>query len=150
MADPAEIERRLASLRETYGEFPVESGTYEHPPERFERVLANHERGSPGAARVWVEREGETLLVRTRDRPDAWGVPGGLVEPGEGSDEAGEREIREETGVECEVVDVAYAHVAEYVGGELTVEGGEILEARWWGKVPENSYPPASRLQDRL
>jgi ADP-ribose pyrophosphatase YjhB (NUDIX family) len=167
MADPDDIERLLGYLRDTYGEFPVESGTYQHSEEGFERVLANHERGVPGAARVWVEREGETLLVRTHGGPDGWGVPGGFIEPDEHSDRAGEREVHEETGIECEVFDVAYVHIAEnrledgdcepieelgvaflarYTGGSLDRQAEEIEAVRWWSEVPENAYPPASRL----
>jgi len=167
MADPEDIDRRLGSLRDTYGEFPVESGTYHHPEGAFERVRENHERGVPGASRVWVEREGETLLVRTRGGLDGWGVPGGIIEPGERSDRAGERELREETGIECEVFDVAYVHIAEnrpedgdcesieelgvaflarYTGGNLDVQEAEIEAARWWSELPEDAYPPASRL----
>jgi ADP-ribose pyrophosphatase YjhB (NUDIX family) len=167
MADESDIERRLDSLRDAYGEFPVESGTYHHDEESFERVRATHERGVPGASRVWVEREGEALLVRTHGGPDGWGVPGGFIEPDERSDRAGEREVREETGIECEVFDVAYVHIAEnrleggdtepieelgvaflarYTDGTLDRQEAEIEAVRWWSQVPEDAYPPASRL----
>lgn len=167
MAGPADIERRLDYLRDSYGEFPVESGTYTHDSGAFERIQTNHERGVPGATRVWVERGDETLLVRTHYRPDAWGVAGGLIEPDERSDEAGTREIREETSIECEILDVAYAHIAEnriedggqepieelavafvaqYTGGELDIQSAEIHEAKWWREIPANAYPPASRI----
>lgn len=167
MAERSEIDRRLDRLEERYGEFPVESGTYHHSEAAFERVRELHERGVPGAARVWVERENETLLVRTTGIPDAWGVPGGFIEPDEHSDRAGEREVREETGIECAVFDVAYAHIAEnrlenddrepieelgvaflarYAGGDLDRQEDEIEEVNWWAEVPENAYPPASRL----
>jgi ADP-ribose pyrophosphatase YjhB (NUDIX family) len=168
MAEPDDIEARLAALRETYGEFPVESGTYYHSTTEFERVQDNHERGRPGASRVWVERDGETLLVRTRGGLDGWGVAGGFIEPDERSDEAGVREIREETGIDCEIIDVAYVHIAEnrldgdhetdpieelavafiaeYVSGELAIQDEEIVEAEWWDEIPDESYPPASRI----
>lgn len=171
MADPADIEARIAYLEEAYGDVPVESGTYYHDESAFDRVRDNHERGRPGGARVWVERDGEALLVRTHGGLDGWGVAGGLIEPDERSDDAGEREILEETGIECEITDVAYAHIAKnrreserdaaepdtieelavafvatYAGGELDTQDKEIREARWWGHVPANSYPPASRI----
>lgn len=167
MAHQDDIERRIAYLRDTYGEFPVESGTYHHSPEEFERIQELHERGVPGASRVWVERDGKALLVRTHYRPDEWGVAGGLIEPDERSDDGGEREIREETGIECDVVDVAYVHIAEnrvtdgsrepikglavaciasYAGGKLDVQAEEIRDAKWWSEIPENAYPPASRI----
>lgn len=172
MAGTSNIESRLEYLREKYGPFPVESGTYHHSEAEFERIRENHERGRPGASRVWVEREGETLLVRTRGGLDGWGVAGGLIEPDEQSDAAGVREIREETGIECAIIDVAYAHIAEnrleegeidpieglavafiaeYVAGELDTQDEEIKDAQWWDEIPEESYPPASRIApDRL
>lgn len=56
MANLADIERRLDYLPDTYGEFPLVSGSHHHSSAEFERVLANHERGVPGGPRVWVER----------------------------------------------------------------------------------------------
>ncbi|MFC7073340.1 NUDIX domain-containing protein [Halovenus rubra] len=167
MADSDDIEQRLDYLRSTYGEFPVESDTYYHADKDFERVLRNHKRGVPGASRVWVERKDETLLVRTHGGPDGWGVPGGFIEPTERSDHAGEREVHEETGIDCEVFDVAYVHIAENrledgdckpieelgvaflasaVGGKVDPQEDEIAAAKWWSALPDSSYPPASRL----
>ncbi|WP_146589996.1 NUDIX hydrolase [Puniceibacterium confluentis] len=53
------------------------------------------------AAIAVVLRGHEVLLVRRRNPPDAglWGYPGGRVEPGESSEQAALRELREETGV---------------------------------------------------
>jgi len=55
--------------------------------------------------------DGNLLLVE-RSRPPAvggWAVPGGRVEPGETLSEAVRREVREETGLEVEVGDVAWS-----------------------------------------
>ncbi|SLN74387.1 ADP-ribose pyrophosphatase [Roseivivax jejudonensis] len=53
------------------------------------------------AALAVVIRDGATLLVRRRNRPDAglWGFPGGKLELGEDPQAAAIRELREETGL---------------------------------------------------
>lgn len=177
MADPGDVDARIHRLREAYGQFPVETETYDHPTDEYARARDLHERGIPGGARVWVEREvgprdRQTLLVRTAYRPDAWGVAGGLIEPDERADRAGEREVREETNVTCEVVDVAYVHratrrhasgdrpsfeelgvafVAEYDGGTPWAQDGEIRAVAWFDELPDAVYDPAARIgADRL
>lgn len=173
MTDDA-IQARIDRLRDRYGGFPVETAEYDLDDRAYERARDLDERGIDGAARVWVERcdPTETLLVREQSRPDAWGVPGGLIDPGEDADDAGEREVREETDVECSVVDVAYVHravrtheaggkpaieevavafVAEYVGGAPDPQPSEIAEVQWWETLPGNAVSPATRIaEDRL
>ncbi|MDP0927817.1 NUDIX hydrolase [Paracoccus onubensis] len=53
------------------------------------------------AALAVTIRDGEVLLVRRRNPPDAglWGFPGGHVELGETALQAAARELAEETGV---------------------------------------------------
>jgi ADP-ribose pyrophosphatase len=110
----------------------------------------------PGNPRVAVGavvfKDGCVLLVR-RGQPPAenlWAIPGGSVEIGEPLQEAAEREIREETGVQIraakpiytfDVIDrdvdgkVRFHYVivdlsADYVMGEPT-PGDDAIEARW-------------------
>lgn len=121
---------------------------------------------------MWVERDDAVLLVRERSRPDTWGIPGGLIEPGERVEATGRREVREETGVECLIRDVAFASrevyrpatgegptvrdlavclVADYAGGELRRQEDEIAEVGWFEALPDEVHPPAPRLaEDRL
>jgi ADP-ribose pyrophosphatase YjhB (NUDIX family) len=58
------------------------------------------------AVSVAIWRDGKALLVRRARPPLAalWSFPGGVVEAGETLAEAAAREVREETGLEAEIV----------------------------------------------
>lgn len=110
----------------------------------------------PGNPRVAVGavvfKEGRVLLVRRGQPPaeDLWAIPGGSVEIGETLQEAVEREILEETGIQIralkpiytfDVIDrdaagkVRFHYVivdlaADYIRGE-PVPGDDALDARW-------------------
>jgi NAD+ diphosphatase len=94
---------------------------------------------------VLVEREDQVLLARSpRFKDSFYSVLAGFVEPGETLEEVVVREVREETGIE--VQDVRYfgsqpwpfpdslmiAFTSRYGGGEIRVDGSEIMEARWF------------------
>ena len=122
-----------------------------------------------------VFKDGCVLLVR-RGQPPAenlWAIPGGNVEIGETLQEAAEREILEETGVQIraskpiytfDVIDrdmagkVRFHYVivdlaAEYVLGEPS-PGDDALEARWVsaGEIHNLKVSPAtvSLLKNRF
>jgi 8-oxo-dGTP diphosphatase len=109
-------------------------------------------RPEPGAGVVCL-KGGEVLLIRRGKAPRAgeWSLPGGRVEWGESAPQAALRELREETGVEAEllglldVVDGAFkgpdgalqAHyilidyAARWTSGEPAA-GDDAAEARFW------------------
>lgn len=115
------------------------------------------------AARVAVLDGDAVLLVRAdTDEVRLWGTPGGMVEPGEDPDEAGARELAEETGlavdpddlvlfdartfVKFEAVDklsLSFAVDVADTAGNLVV-GDEPRDARFW------TVDELSRCEERL
>jgi NAD+ diphosphatase len=98
---------------------------------------------------VLVERGQELLLARSRHfAPGRYSVIAGFVEPGETLEETVVREIREEVGIR--VKDIRYfgsqawpfphqlmiGFTATYHSGEITLNDGEIEDARWF--TPDN------------
>jgi ADP-ribose pyrophosphatase YjhB (NUDIX family) len=70
--------------------------------------------------------EGRILMIRRTDN-DLYAIPGGQLELGETLAQAAVREVREETGIECEVTGVIglYSnpnHVIAYDDGEVRQE----------------------------
>jgi ADP-ribose pyrophosphatase YjhB (NUDIX family) len=60
-----------------------------------------------GVLGIVLDEDGRVLLFRHTYRPFApWGLPSGLLKPNESPAEAIEREVREETGLIIEVVEV--------------------------------------------
>lgn len=57
------------------------------------------------AADVLIEDEtGRVLLIRRRNAPHGWAIPGGFVDVGETLEQAAVREMLEETGLEVELI----------------------------------------------
>ncbi len=94
---------------------------------------------------VLVERGDQCLLASSpRFQDGFYSVLAGFAEPGETLEETVGREVREETGIE--VQDIRYfgsqpwpfpdslmiGFTARYAGGEIRVDGTEILEANWF------------------
>jgi 8-oxo-dGTP pyrophosphatase MutT (NUDIX family) len=99
---------------------------------------------------------------RTRKGDLAWGLPKGLVEKGEAPEQAALREVREETGLEAEILeplgDISYWYVwederirkkvtfflMEATGGDVSQHDHEMEEIRWFPlpeAVRKASYP---------
>ena len=115
---------------------------------------------------VLVERDGEMLLGRSPRFPHGmYSTLAGFVEPGESLEDAVHREILEEAGVR--VADVKYfgsqpwpfphslmvGFTARWAGGEIQVDGEEVVDAQWFspGRLPPRlptSFSIARRLVD--
>lgn len=136
------------------------------PGERARRCpacgLISYPRLSP-AIIVLIERGEEILLARGHQfAPGRFGIVAGFVEPGESLEEAVQREIREE--VNLEVRDVTYfgsqpwpfphgimiGFRAQYAGGEISLEDGELAEADWYTSETLPTVPQRLSIARRL
>lgn len=84
--------------------------------------------------------EGRILMIRRTDN-DLYSIPGGQLELGETLSQAAVREVREETGIECEVTGVIglYSnpnHVIAYDDGEVRQEFSICFRANKVGGLP--------------
>jgi hypothetical protein len=92
--DERRYERMLELVEEHYGE------TLAVPPEEVRGRLAEevgHVTPKVGTGAAIFNEDGKMLLMQRLDRED-WNVPGWVVDPGEGPEQAVVRETREETG----------------------------------------------------
>lgn len=154
----ARAEATLQRLEREYDEFETVETAWERTDDEYERIHDQFERGALGGAGVWLTNDaGEVLLVRN-EGDEGWAEPGGTVEPGESYETAARREVREEAGVECSIVDLREVQVVEnvngerdapsihevvatfsgeYQGGEPRAREGEIAEVGWFSEPPE-------------
>lgn len=111
----------------------------------------------------------EVLLIKNaamRDKNKAyWGFPKGHINPGEKSEAAAIREIKEETGIEAEIIKklgdsryiftkngekvfkVVVYFLVKYLSGELKPQDLEVLDIKW--VEPEEALKLLSFKKDK-
>jgi NAD+ diphosphatase len=112
---------------------------------------------------VRVAREGRILLARApRFAPGVYSLLAGFVEAGETLEQAIHREVAEEVGVRVRNLryfasqswpfphSLMMAFTADHAGGEIRVDGREILDARWFAPDDLPGLPSPMSMAWRL
>ncbi len=91
----------------------------------------------PAVSAIVTDAHGRILLILRTDN-GYWSIPGGGLNPGESVAHATEREVREETGIDCQVTGLVgiYSdpnHVAAYDDGEVRQEFSICFTTRMTG-----------------
>ena len=94
---------------------------------------------------VVIENDNNEILMIERSDNGNWALPGGAIDLGESMSQAGVRETKEETGIDCEILDVLgiYTdpkHVILYTSnGEARQEFSILLRGQATGGTPTPS-----------
>jgi len=139
-----------------------------------ELVAAERARGCKGCGAAYfprinpavimlVERDGQMLLARNRAfRGPFYSALAGFVEPGESLEEAVAREVEEEVGLEIERIEyfgsqpwpfpsqLMIGFTAHHRAGDIRLQDGELMEARWFSAGELPSMPGRFSLARRL
>ncbi|RKG94281.1 NAD(+) diphosphatase [Corallococcus sp. CA053C] len=134
--------------------------------ERARRCPVDHTpfypRISP-AVIVLITRGDQMLLARNATFPEPlFSTVAGFVDPGESLEETVHREAKEEVGVDLKELtyfgsqpwpfgrSLMVGFMAEYAGGDITVDGKEIAEARWFDVDDLPRIPPRLSIARHL
>jgi len=112
---------------------------------------------------VAVTRGERILLARSPRFPEKfYSVLAGFVEPGESLEECVQREVKEEVGLELKHIryvgsqpwpfpnSLMIGFTADYAGGEMTIDGLEIVEADWFRADDLPRIPPRPTIARQL
>jgi len=138
------------------------SETQDHAQDRAKTCpscgLTSYPRLSPSII-VLVTRGVEMLLARQHQWPERmYSTLAGFVEPGESIEQTVHREVQEEVGVRVQNLrylgsqswpfpnSLMLGFHADYAGGEIICEDGEIADARWFHYDALPQLPPPSSI----
>ena len=131
---------------------------------KYIRKKVGHDRIILVGSGVFVYKDRKLLLQRRKDNK-CWAIHGGVVDIGEVVEEAAKRELKEETGLTAnklelfgvfsgekmmytypngdEVYIVAVTYLCSDFSGELHPEASEVLELKWFDidNLPEDLSP---------
>jgi NAD+ diphosphatase len=112
---------------------------------------------------VLIEKEDKVLLARSPNfRPGLYSIIAGFVEPGESIEQAVVREVREEVGISIKNVryfgsqpwpypdSLMIGFTAEFLEGEIQVDGIEIDNAGWFRKDEIPAIPGIDSISGQL
>jgi len=128
----------------------------------------------PSVAACYIVRDGRLLMVKRRVRQGTlvWAGPSGDIEPGETPEQAAIREVREEVGIEIEVLErlgdrmqpatgrhLIYLACRVVAGEPTVVDHEEISDVDWagwdtvqarWASLKGGIYPPVRAYLERV
>lgn len=118
-----------------------------------------------GPAVIIIDKNKRILLQHRTDN-NTWGLPGGIIEPGETMEEAAIRETKEETGLTCKnlklfniysgkqlqyeypngdkVYNVSIAYLCSKYSGKIKIDNIESKDVRFFKikEIPKKILPP--------
>lgn len=118
---------------------------------------------APAVITLITDDSGRALLARGKSFPiPMYSCLAGFVEPGENLEEAVQREVREEVGLN--VGDVRYhgsqpwpfphslmiGFTAKWKSGEIDIDAEEIIDANWYTRDDLPPIPPGVSIARRL
>jgi 8-oxo-dGTP diphosphatase len=95
----------------------------------LQKKIAESDVSAAGGVLVRRHEGDAQLAVIHRPRHEDWSLPKGKLEPGESFEEAARREVREETGIDAELL-------AELPAVTYEVRGGKQKLVRYWLMAP--------------
>lgn len=109
------------------------------------------------------DEQGRILLVHRTDY-DLWNLPGGALENAESPVDGAKREVKEETGLDVEILkligvytkpeggEIVFSFTCRVIGGKITVnDEADKIEYFEISKIPKNTVPKqVDRIRDVL
>lgn len=124
--------------------------------------LLNYPRLNPAVIMAIIKGNQILLARNKRFRRPYYSVLAGFVEPGETLEQCVQREIREEVGLEVKNIryfgsqpwpfpnSLMVGFVADYAGGEISVDNVELMEADWFSAQSLPRVPPKISIARQL